>query len=397
MDLTKPSHGAFLELSRTLNAPARENPPLPLVYLELDRAFQNSRRPLTAHQSPYYQPVDTRPTFDELEPKRIRAAWRIVRYILAALGRGEAYDPVGFVLSDPELQILRRDPFFPVSRTKQIRASVGTMPGLRAFEDIIRETPLVPPEPIPGNQQIEACATAYSLAAEALGLDRQTASDENQGLIGLTPEATGTDNFDEFLKVFYHRAPSLDEIILFEQSFLTQLARSLMEANEDDLRSYLRAELCATDFEAYSITQTAKHWAAALRPINLETERVMALRTLEAVRDRALRLNDLQAAISASREIARIVGLHETPAAGAKEQQFRDFDRHVEALQEALEMREAAIEGAVGPKKQLEPPGKGKIWLNGGKNGHSNGSNGHDSEEEWPPKPPQPTIHQMVD
>lgn len=279
-------------------------------------------RAMAAGYTPRIDQLDPRPSWDELEPVRFRTAYRLARYVLQALGYLDSNHPIAFALEDKDFP----DPSKPLRARKSPLPSATGLPGIRNFRHMVKVAELVPNDP--EGPYLADTAAAWESAARALHIDQPTPWEDEKGLIGLVQDSTGRNiPHRVFLKILFHRAPTLDELITTEQDLLTALARTLMETNEDTLRLYLRRNLCRTEWEAYTLTQTAKVWASALRPIDLETERVLVLRSLETVRERAIALNDLSSAIQANHNIARITGMLVKPPGMDREEQFRSFDR----------------------------------------------------------------------
>lgn len=308
-----------------------------------------------------------------LENDRVRVAWRVLRWLLMALGYGEVNEPLATMLTSPALLDLIRDqdtgmvdPYRPVPPEPLPKPSASGAPGIHVFRK--RFSPanpmqparaaargpypsLFPPAPqvihidhptpqaeVPLDDPARATAEAWCLAVEALQMRSTPSGGSEPGVQGLVPADGPEGASGGALVVAWECCPDLEEILAFEAEFLTAAADVLSDSNQDVLRRWIRSTLCATEWEAFSIVQTTVYWSAALRVIEPEAERVLMLRSLEQLRERATRANDFAAILAANRQIASILGLNDSQPGLSREQQFRNFDKFAIRQAQNLEL-----------------------------------------------------------
>ena len=261
------------------------------------------------------------PADEEIDARALFLSYRLVRWILQGLGWAGPADPMSFIT---ETQAHRKGAPFggrgmwgkPVPRQALVQAS-STMPGvydlLSELERAKSPGLFLQPPPLDA-PETDRIAFAYSLVTgiDALRMDQQTADKQHLGLARidirrlLPPREFFT---DEAYAELYHNFPGPQQLLDFEQSFMTALAEALVEANEDRVRMWIRSTWQMVDFEAFSLAQTAKAWGAAMRPIDMEVERRMALRRLEGSHARAQLVGDHRGEVMAQVQISRILGL----------------------------------------------------------------------------------------
>lgn len=292
------------------------------------------RRPLTSNERTAFfrravarisstrSRTDHVPTDEEVEARGLFLAYRLVRWLLQGLGWGGPAEPMSFVT---EVQGHRQGAPFarqgmwhqPIPKQVLAPAS-STLPGLYELQlELDRASSdglfIQPPDPTTASESDQIAFTrSLVVGIEALELAARTVDQQALGLPcvdireHLHPRRFFTEDAYAALRA---RFPTPQQLLDFEQTFMTALAETLAEVSEDRLRMWIRDTWKMVDFEAFSLTQTAKAWAAAMRPIDMEVERRNALRRLEASLERARIVGDHRGEIMAQVQISRILGL----------------------------------------------------------------------------------------
>lgn len=274
------------------------------------------------------------PSEEELHSRAVFQTYRLCRWLVQGLGWSGPADPLSFVT---EVQAHR--PGSPYSTkplgmwgspvVKQpINLASSTLPGIYDLQrelsfsgsnGLFLQPPPFDPDSDRSRRDAQAFLGSIRAGIDALGLAHPTPDQMELGLHHIDPRRFGDgsgwltepEEYEPYAALF----PTPQEILDHEQRFLTALAEALTETTEDSLRMWLRSRWSCTEFEAFSIAQTAKGWSASLRPIDIEVERRQALRRLEGASDRARMAGDHRGEIMASSQISRILGLaQEGPA-----------------------------------------------------------------------------------
>lgn len=305
-------------------------------------------------RAPYTEEVETRATF---------LAYRLLRWLLIGLGWSNPADPLGFA-TEIRSQKAPSGPLGfwsePLPR-KALHEAGTTQPGLYALQRALAQSPdglflQPPPENAPEEHKL-AFVESMIAGIDALKLGIHTEEDLHLGLMHIDarvagpavyPHANGSCPYldDAIYTYILQNFPSPEKLLEFEQGFLTVLSETLADTNEDQLRMWVRQKWLTTDYEAFSLTQTAKRWAAALRPIELDIERSVLVRKLEQAGERARKALDHRAEIMASTQIARVLGLSQVVVQNASEE-FADAAES--AYLEGQEIHNKALQASKPP------------------------------------------------
>jgi len=293
-------------------------------------------------------------------------AWRYARWALQASGWAQPGE--AFIFSCDTLAKLPNNPCFgkpmgpwgvELPRRPSAQLNLST-PGLPTTHRIMHRFGagffVSPPDPLDSKAtHREAFCHLMHAAVRSLGLDAPTKESLKAGIYRISPFHLLPDHPYYSQEAYEHVAdvyPSYEEILEFEQEFLTDCAEAIIRRTEDGLRRWLIKRYSMSTYEATSITATAKAWGASMRPVDIEVERSTHLRLLDHAGQEAADNGDYRALIMASTQASRILGLA----------QHSPADENQEALAAAGEAHQDLINAPEGEDGLIDEPIDRTAW-----------------------------------
>lgn len=259
---------------------------------------------------------ERRASDEEIHDRAVFLAYRWSKWLVQALGLASLAEPLSFVTEVKGLETSPEAVWGSKLLKAKAAAAVSTLPGrhrfLATFHGERKPGAWLQPPPYSKAADRIHFLEHISICIGALKFRKPTSDRVDLGIFHVDPATfgeLGVQLEQAEYEVFQETFPDPDEILEYEQEFMTGLADALAKTTEDGLRSYLRGLWGMCEYEAFSMVQTAKGWAAAMRPIDVEVERRNQVRRLEAASVKAAFAGDHRAEIMASTQISRILGL----------------------------------------------------------------------------------------
>jgi hypothetical protein len=297
--------------------------------------------------------------------RAIFLAWRYARWALQASGWAQPGE--AFIFSCDILSKTPNNPCFglpmgpwgvELPRRPSATLNLST-PGLPTTHRIMHRFDsgffVSPPEADAPATHREAFCHLVHTAVECLRFHTPTKEGLKAGIYRISPFHLIPDHPYYSQEAYEHileNFPTYEEVLEFEQDFLTECAEAIIRRTEDGLRKWLIRRYGMTTYEATSITATAKAWGASMRPVNLEVERSTHLRLLDHAGQQAADNGDYRALIIATTQAGRILGLA----------QHSPGDENQEALAAASEAHQDLLSAPEGEDGLIDEPIDREAW-----------------------------------
>lgn len=287
---------------------------------------------------PLSTPTDD--TWEDLEPQRALLIYRALRHVALVSGLALVDEPLFFAKD----RLIRNDP--DVDRWDALAVGATTAPGYELLRAILEsdggafstQPPAIPPiDGIPAQEPplIARQARFWELLA-ASGRFLGFSQAGSLGLDVSAPEILSS--HPETRRALYCHFPSDERLREVELNLMMELSLRLAGGSEDAIRGWLVKTLPCTQFEAFGLVQSARRWAAAMRPLDPDVERALVLRELDRATDDARLAGDHRAIIAATVARARVAGLLEH-----KDRKGSEFEEAMDRFREFVLEQESSV------------------------------------------------------